>query len=260
MHIDACLYICRLSHGSHAADFKVLYKPLYDCGSKDGSFEAHHLAVSTFERWEQKFEPVPSGLSGLPPDAAAFVVPSAALSALSAGRTVGVAETSALPAGLTGGRGCVTVESASSALNSTASGYGTRSYTKYHMLDFAPEFQEMIISGKKTATTRIVKRSVAGSEPQLDEVARDYFSRGTGCVEVRATTTTPATADISKTVTIFAYLKIVGIEYKKVSDLSLELAKMEQFDSVDEFKQCLLRFYPSMTEEDEVVVFHFKYI
>ena len=39
-------------------DFKVMYKPLYACGNKEGSFEAHHLAVSTFERWERKFTKV----------------------------------------------------------------------------------------------------------------------------------------------------------------------------------------------------------
>ena len=36
-------------------DFKVVYRPLYHCSSKEGSFEAHVLAVSHFSRWEDKF-------------------------------------------------------------------------------------------------------------------------------------------------------------------------------------------------------------
>jgi hypothetical protein len=36
-------------------DFKVVYRPLYHCEAKPGSFPAHTLAVSHFSRWEQKF-------------------------------------------------------------------------------------------------------------------------------------------------------------------------------------------------------------
>lgn len=38
-------------------DFKIFYKPLYSCESKVNSYEAHHLAVSTFERWYRRFIP-----------------------------------------------------------------------------------------------------------------------------------------------------------------------------------------------------------
>jgi len=36
-------------------DFKVVYRPLYHCPSREGRFEAHVLAVSHFSRWEEKF-------------------------------------------------------------------------------------------------------------------------------------------------------------------------------------------------------------
>eukprot|EP01065_Artemidia_motanka_P046786 TRINITY_DN7176_c0_g1_i1.p1 TRINITY_DN7176_c0_g1~~TRINITY_DN7176_c0_g1_i1.p1 ORF type:complete len:159 (+),score=30.48 TRINITY_DN7176_c0_g1_i1:49-525(+) len=39
-------------------DFGVVYRPLYHCGPKPGSFEAHVLASSHFERWESKFTKV----------------------------------------------------------------------------------------------------------------------------------------------------------------------------------------------------------
>eukprot|EP00961_Rhodomonas_salina_P058450 785333-Rhodomonas_salina.3 len=42
----------------HVKDFKVLYRPLYDCAAKKGSFESHVLAVSHFSRWEEKFKKV----------------------------------------------------------------------------------------------------------------------------------------------------------------------------------------------------------
>lgn len=39
-------------------EFKVVYRPLYHCEAKPGSFEAHYLAVSHFSRWEEKFRKV----------------------------------------------------------------------------------------------------------------------------------------------------------------------------------------------------------
>jgi len=41
-----------------AKDFVVIYRPLYHCGAKTGSFEAHVLASTKFARWDAKFEPV----------------------------------------------------------------------------------------------------------------------------------------------------------------------------------------------------------
>lgn len=39
-------------------DFKVVYRPLYHCSSKENRFEAHTIAVSHFSRWEEKFSRV----------------------------------------------------------------------------------------------------------------------------------------------------------------------------------------------------------
>ena len=37
-------------------DFKVVYRPLYNCGAALGRFEGHILACSHFSRWESKFK------------------------------------------------------------------------------------------------------------------------------------------------------------------------------------------------------------
>ena len=50
-------------------DFEVLYRPLYDCGPKPGSFEGHALATSSLARWDAKF--VACDPADLPPAAAA---------------------------------------------------------------------------------------------------------------------------------------------------------------------------------------------
>uniref|UniRef100_A0A7S4T4S2 Uncharacterized protein n=1 Tax=Alexandrium monilatum TaxID=311494 RepID=A0A7S4T4S2_9DINO len=39
-------------------DFCVVYRPLYNCQAKPGRFEAHVLATSHFERFEEKFRRV----------------------------------------------------------------------------------------------------------------------------------------------------------------------------------------------------------
>ena len=56
-----------------AKDFKVIYRPLYHCPSAVGRFEAHVLAASHFERWDDKFKRVP--LSSLPAAATRLVLP-----------------------------------------------------------------------------------------------------------------------------------------------------------------------------------------
>ena len=37
-------------------DFKIVYRPLYNCGAALGRFESHVLACSHFSRWESKFK------------------------------------------------------------------------------------------------------------------------------------------------------------------------------------------------------------
>ena len=67
-------------------DFKVLYKPLYCCSSKAGSYEAHHLATSTFERWNRKFIPVTNcAVESLPEEIRRHIVSSSSIREMSAG-------------------------------------------------------------------------------------------------------------------------------------------------------------------------------
>ena len=54
-------------------DFKVIYRPLYHCPSAVDRFEAHTLAASHFERWDEKFKRLP--FSHLPAAAARLVLP-----------------------------------------------------------------------------------------------------------------------------------------------------------------------------------------
>jgi hypothetical protein len=66
-------------------DFKVLYKPLYNCSPEGGvglvgRFEAHMLAVSHFSRWQSKFEPNRVSAATIPAEAKSYLVDPAALS------------------------------------------------------------------------------------------------------------------------------------------------------------------------------------
>lgn len=179
-------------------DFKVLYKPLYACGSKEGSFEAHHLAVSTFERWERKFTKVqdPETLSEVQKH---FLVSADNVRDLSAGNSALPLVTAPLPAVVSKSSAVVTVlvsdvvplttplTLAASQATATAaaavmrcrtqSGYGSRSLSPYYVLDFDPRWQHMIISGEKCATTRVLNAAIDGSEPHLQDLANAVLSQ-----------------------------------------------------------------------------------
>lgn len=89
-------------------DFKVLYRTLYECGAKAGCYEAHALAVSTFERWQARFRRVE--LDSLPSD----VVTALRDPVLQGG-----------PPALVGGAQAAQVTPSRAC---TASGHGTRSF------------------------------------------------------------------------------------------------------------------------------------
>eukprot|EP00927_Polykrikos_kofoidii_P022640 TRINITY_DN21072_c0_g1_i2.p1 TRINITY_DN21072_c0_g1~~TRINITY_DN21072_c0_g1_i2.p1 ORF type:complete len:382 (+),score=67.38 TRINITY_DN21072_c0_g1_i2:78-1223(+) len=55
--------------------FKVIYRPLYTCFRKPGSFEAHQLACSHFSRWESKFKKVMDIAREVSSEAKAFLLP-----------------------------------------------------------------------------------------------------------------------------------------------------------------------------------------
>lgn len=54
--------------------FKVIYRPLYHCLRKAGSFEAHTLASSHFSRWESKFRRVEDIYAELDNEAKAYLL------------------------------------------------------------------------------------------------------------------------------------------------------------------------------------------
>jgi predicted metalloenzyme YecM len=57
-------------------DFQVVYRPLYHCAAASDRFEAHVLAVSHFQRWNDKFERVTEAeLATLPPSVLRLVLP-----------------------------------------------------------------------------------------------------------------------------------------------------------------------------------------
>lgn len=237
-------------------DFKVLYKPLYDCNSKQGSFEAHYLAVSPFERWSKKFEKITDDdITNLSLAVREYLVQSPAVGELAAGCRSFPLTTTLLPEGMERCRASVSVESDRELSKcSTESGYGARSHYPYHTINFAAMFVDMILDGRKSATTRFVTPTAVGAEPVLNNLVQSFISSSTPDDIVVRATTTDASSGIT---TVFAELRLRGMEVKKFGDLSLELARLEQFDTVEEFKSCLLKFYPSLTSDDNVTTFYF---
>lgn len=239
-------------------DFKVLYKPLYACDVKPGSFEAHYLAVSTFERWSLKFVQLSlADINELPAEVSCRIVSTQALRELASGWLSYPQHTTHLPPGIMGHRARVVIESDPAiTLHSTESGYGTRSHKRYHTIDFAAQFESVILEGKKVATTRVTNTTAVGSEPHLNNLVQHMLNNSGENTTVRATTT-DSTTGVSR---VFAKLEITEIEIKKFGDLSIELAAMELFDSIAELQNCLLSFYPSLLPTDKVVVFYFRLI
>ena len=279
----------------HAAkDFRVLYKPLYRCASKPGSFEAHHLATSSFERWERKFtrversggvsEGVSGGVreevsEGVSEEVEQHVVSGEHVRALSAGNPSLPLHSRPLPAAMLRGSARVTtvVEEPGTAPPPPApqpcrsdSGYGSRSLEPYYVMDFAAEFQQMIIEGKKTATTRVLKDGVVNGEPELLNIVKALAAQREMCVdsrseqkgelnyvEVRAVSAGSQNGGDSP-LDVFALLRVTSVETMLFSQVTPKLAAIEQFPSVDSFQACLRSFYPWIGDSDEVYVFHFE--
>lgn len=267
-------------------DFKVLYKPLYCCGSKEGSFEAHHLATSTFERWERKFIPLErceefTDLSSLPEEVRGHLVSRGSVHALTGGNPSLPLESSALPGPMQRGSAKVTttvavdvVPSSSSSSGPAAatcrshSGFGSRSLEPYYIMDFAPEFQQIIIEGKKKATTRVLKPGVPNGEPSLlrivDALAQQQAKQreeeeGRAGAEpsVEIWAVSDSGSDQDPPPVVFARLGVTAVQTTLFSQLTPELAALEQFPGVDSFQACLRKFYPWIGDDDEVHVFYF---
>lgn len=245
-------------------DFKVLYKPLYCCHSKPGSFEAHHLAVSTFERWQRKFIPVSNcRLMDLPKNVQHHLVSSNCISRMTAGNESLPLESTPYAPSMMKSSGRIIVEAQScpdvvgngELMCRSVSGFGTRSLTPYYVMDFSSKFQDIIQKGLKRATTRVLKPDVEGGEPQLMNLVYALSITKDG-VLVQAVSDDHATHPPC----VFASLLVSSVERSTFANLTQELAEIEQFTSLEEFRDCLREFYPWITDDDELWIFFFDLI
>jgi uncharacterized protein YqfB (UPF0267 family) len=106
--------------------------------------------------------------------------------------------------------------------------------TKIPTLDFNPKYIEWILSGIKKATTRRFK------------VERMNWRTGDLIKACNSETKQP-----------FVLLRLREVEKIKFGMLSEDLAKIENFESLHEFKKALLDIYPDLaTAKDEDTVMH----
>lgn len=244
-------------------DFKVLYKPLYCCGSKAGSYEAHHLATSTFERWERRFIPLKDCVvDSLPEEVRGHVVSRSSVQDLTGGNETLPRLSCSFPAAMLRGSARVTTmaeDPASPPACRSDSGFGSRSLDPYFVLDFAPNFQPMILEGKKRATTRVLKASAMNSEPDLQKII--------DALRATSSDARPQSLQVAATVSdsgggappqVFAQLRVTGVQSVAFSQLTPALAALEAFPCLDSFRACLLTFYPCLADCDTVHVFHFE--
>ncbi|MEE2961535.1 MAG: ASCH domain-containing protein [Myxococcota bacterium] len=106
---------------------------------------------------------------------------------------------------------------------------------KFPILLFAPEFVDSILSGKKSATTRLVRAET------LSDLAPS------GCVF----------AQTPESERPFARLEIHGMEDRKFSEIDDNLAHIENLESATELQDALKQFYPDIVDEDLVRVIFF---
>lgn len=267
-------------------DFKVLYKPLYYCESKMGSFEAHYLAVSTFVRWNSKFLKINNNeLQNLQEDVKCHIVSFAAVKEF---HTRGLSSISyelpdvmktTKPSILWSEDSTANVENNNDrlirSLSLTDSGFGSRSLKEYFTMDFALQFKDQIINHLKVSTTRVLDSTIIGSEPYLERLVTAVLKQSTNVynddtsnsidnnlstrnIKVRATTNYKLDEALGKY--IFGIIEVYKVVKILVKDITLAMAKREQFDTIAEFVLCLRSFYPTLSENHQVFVFDFRYV
>lgn len=242
-------------------DFKVLYKPLYTCGSKYGSFEAHHLAVSTFTRWKSKFKKVNIQLEASEVlKCHPYLVSQRSVDEIDSGNSFLPRISQPLPLAVANASPTVSVQVAASVTDKdgriciSESGHGTRSLLPYFAIDFDERWQDKILDGRKRATSRVLKHGVAGSEPHLDVLVTELQGAVGGVVAKAYSAPEKYSGGIGRE---FAKIRVTSVDAVRVGEITLELAQCEQFASVEEFKTCLKGYYPSLKEDDLLHVFHF---
>lgn len=126
-----------------------------------------------------------------------------------------------------------------------ASKANTTSLNSNHTMDFAPEFIEPIISGRKQATTRLIS-----AEPHLGELkAGDRFLAT--CIKCSHTSSSEGE---------FARLDLLRIDQVEFVGIDDELASIEGMGDADELRSALLRFYPDLDSDALLSVFHFQLV
>mmetsp|Transcript_39726 Transcript_39726/g.62026 ORF Transcript_39726/g.62026 Transcript_39726/m.62026 type:complete len:254 (-) Transcript_39726:2371-3132(-) len=146
--LDGKYYQCLGEAWSHTEkQFAVLYKPLYNCSAKPGSFEAHELATSSYERWFRKFRKLQAG-DHMPNTWQGFVVQEALV------QGAGLPSTRPVPENVPSASGLVGVDRSHEA----------------QAIDFSSEFVEAVKSGMKVKTARVLQEGVPGGEPWLNEI------------------------------------------------------------------------------------------
>ena len=288
IYILDCKYYQKIGEAwdHETKDFKVLYKPLYSCPSKPGSYEAHHLATSTFERWNRKFRFVSDDeLESLPEGVKSYVVPAESIRDVSAGNdSLSLLTTPLHPSVLKGSAKVTTIVEdfpaptppplpSESLLTCTSaeslptcrsdSGFGSRSLTSYFTMDFSMEFQQLIREGKKRATTRVLKPGVENGEPELHKMvnALMHHNDSAGSSEKKDIIARAVSDEDEHNPTqVFAMIRVTSVETMAFSDLTPGIAQIENFSTVDDLKLCLRQFYPWIQDADEVHIFYFEVI
>eukprot|EP01060_Flectonema_neradi_P024392 TRINITY_DN3319_c3_g1_i1.p1 TRINITY_DN3319_c3_g1~~TRINITY_DN3319_c3_g1_i1.p1 ORF type:complete len:364 (+),score=52.14 TRINITY_DN3319_c3_g1_i1:53-1144(+) len=103
---------------------------------------------------------------------------------------------------------------------------------------FAPGFQDIILNQTKRATTRM------RSDGYLDKKAGDFVL---------------AVIDAPKPEPI-AILLIRDVQTMKASEISDDLARIENLSSAEELTNILKGFYPTLNKDSDMLVFHFDVV
>uniref|UniRef100_A0A7S2WU33 ASCH domain-containing protein n=1 Tax=Rhizochromulina marina TaxID=1034831 RepID=A0A7S2WU33_9STRA len=109
--------------------------------------------------------------------------------------------------------------------------------TELRPMDFAEELVSLVLSGAKTATTRLLR-----DEPSLANIFPGD--------RVRATCRSAGESAL-------VVLRVQSRTETTLSQISDELAHVEGMENASELCDALRGFYPSLTEVDELTTFHF---
>lgn len=142
------------------------------------------------------------------------------------------------------------------------SGYGTRSLVPYYVMDFDRKWIELILEGKKRATTRILTPDVPGSEEYLNSIVKKFQTNPSHGLTISAVSDQLDSCSSSDSSTkspsvVFAPIHIDEISTYTLRDLPLEVAQIENFIDLPSFVNCLREYYPTLQDDTVLHVFYF---